>query len=407
MGRKHTRIVARRGAFSDPARRNLLSPGEERPFAWQTYPENLYLRHTDGTKELWGLCRCGAAGPAVDLGWAGDVCGPCHDRCEEGVLPPFPGPKRTILVGHTSEVDAVRFAPDGRWLLSRGRYMRQTYAWDLVSGTGRVRDHTGHLVLGLAVLPDCRRIAQATGREVVFWDYVSGSDGPVLRTGRQWVLGVAASPDGSALAVNNWQDLAVYDPRTLKERWAVPLTHFMGPLRPESPVLEFSPDGRTLLCEAAGPALRFLDAATGETLGPDLPLARGARAAAFAADGSLLAVIDGMRTGPLRLWRLPSRVEAACPSDPVRAVALSPDGRWLATASGLTLTLWRMPFLHRTASGLTLTLWRMPFLHRVASFSWHTADINTVAFSPDGRWLATGAEDDLIKLWPVATMLGG
>ncbi|MGH3708786.1 MAG: TIR domain-containing protein, partial [Pseudonocardiaceae bacterium] len=73
----------------------------------------------------------------------------------------------------------------------------------------------------------------------------------------------------------------------------------------------------------------------------------------------------------------------------VKAVAFSLDGRTLATGSGDgTVRLWNVTdAAHPTALGAPLT--------------GHTNWVNTVAFSPDGRTLATGSGDGTVRLWNV------
>jgi WD40 repeat protein len=108
----------------------------------------------------------------------------------------------------------------------------------------------------------------------------------------------------------------------------------------------------------------------------------------------------------------------------VRAVAISPDGQWLANASeDMTAKLYRTSDwgLERTLTGHTnqvLSLAFSPDSMRLVTGSWdqtvrlwnvsdwslafslaHGSGVGVVAFSPDGKTLATGTWDHNIRLW--------
>jgi WD40 repeat protein len=70
-------------------------------------------------------------------------------------------------------------------------------------------------------------------------------------------------------------------------------------------------------------------------------------------------------------------------ADGVNSIALSPDGKWLATGSyDKTAKIWD------TKSGKIAMI-----------FAGHQEPILSVAFSPDGKWLATGSRDKTAKIW--------
>ena len=73
------------------------------------------------------------------------------------------------------------------------------------------------------------------------------------------------------------------------------------------------------------------------------------------------------------------------PRDYVRSVAFSRDGRLLASG-----------FLHGG-----IQVWDVASGLQVHSFLGHVASVNSVAFSPDGLWLASGSRDRAIRLWDV------
>jgi WD40 repeat protein len=160
----------------------------------------------------------------------------------------------------------------------------------------------------------------------------------------------------------------------------------------------FTPDAGEVITVSEDKTIRFWDATTGEslrTLRP--PIGPGSVGKLFAAalspDGNLLAVSGYCGEGtdkPIYLIALPAgsiQRRLTGHTNVIYSLAFSPNGQWLASGSA-----------DRTAR-----LWNAATFECVQTLKGHTDDINGVAFSPDGRRLATASSDGTARLWSAAT----
>jgi WD40 repeat protein len=164
----------------------------------------------------------------------------------------------------------------------------------------------------------------------------------------------------------------------------------------------FSPQGRLLASasfsiEHLSPRISFWEVRTGTTVRTIFSPTESIGPIAFSPDGRLLAV-GSCESGEfltcggvmIKLWDVATGSEVRTltgHTEAVTSVAFSPNGRLLASGStDETATIWDV------ATGSTVFILRG-----------HDRGVNAVAFHPDGRLLASASEDETIRLWDVAT----
>jgi WD40 repeat protein len=158
--------------------------------------------------------------------------------------------------------------------------------------------------------------------------------------------------------------------------------------------LAFSPDGRVLASGGTDGAIHVWQAGSLAPIAtPKLPVeGKAVRGVAFSRDGTWLA--SGGKDGKVRLWRTGLWTPDGSPLDDdageVNAVAFSPVDDLLASAhDSLEAILWDARNHRKMAMGLG----------EAQLTPGHTATVMGVAFSPDGRKLATASVDSTILLW--------
>jgi WD40 repeat protein len=296
-----------------------------------------------------------------------------------------------LLKAHEKFVFGVAISPDGKWIASAGEDMAML--WDAATGEVRFRLEPPDKSSGaekVAFSPDGNTLAVGgyVGN-IRLWDTKSGTLKGTFEEPSLAVLSLAYSPDGTIIAaIHDQEHILLLDAQSGK------LLAKLSEDKDKLQAFSFSSDGKTLASIAKRKIILWnvSDHSKKKTFEVDSQdQLAGFDAIACSPVAPLFAATGGdLFKKRTRIWDLTNYQEKGvldlAPFDSVKSLAFSPNGKWLASgADGIGKS--------------PVSLWSVATGKKLATLEGPSEGVTQIAFSKDGKLLAASSMDKGVRLW--------
>ena len=331
-------------------------------------------------------------------------------------------PEVVFNVGHASFIKSVCYSPDGKYIAS-GSDDKTVKIWEVETGR-KLRTLGGHSddVNSVCYSPDGKYTASSSWDSIKLWEVATGECIKTL-SGNGGAYSLCYSPDGRYVASGSWD-------KTIK-LWDVAsgecIKVFAGHTDRINSVC-YSPNGKYIVSGSKDKTIKLWEVATGECIKTLAGHTDRINSVCYSPDGKY--IVSGSEDKTIKLWEAATGECIKTLSEhtsPVYAVAYSLDGKTVASGSlDYTIKLWEVAsgncvktlkakmvvtslsyspdgaYLASSFWDNEIKLWDIATEKCIKTFGGHTNSVSSVAYSFDGKYLATGSADG-VKLWNVTT----
>lgn len=296
------------------------------------------------------------------------------------------------FIGHSSTITHISFSKDSKFLVTSS-LDNTAKLWN-ISKDKWVQDFKGHKsgIYSVAFSNDGKKLATGSlDSTAIIWDITSGIPLKKCIGHTAYVRSVVFSIDGKKLVTGSGD-------RTAK-LWDISSNKFKNPFKSEIEIVKplqsftghklevntvaLSPDRTKVITGSSDRKVMLWDANTGTLLNEFVGHTKPVFAIYF--DGNKLVTASEDKTAKewnLNIDKILYKFEGF--PNGIDALALSIDGKWLATGSENTTKLWNIQS-------------RLP----LKPYEGHMKQINSIMFSPDNKKFVTSSSDGKAKLWDI------